>query len=326
MKASVIIPVKNGGLLFKKVLSAVLSQETPWPFEVLIIDSGSTDGTFEYSLSVLAVRTYKIHPQEFGHGKTRNLGLSLTCGEFGVFLTQDALPTSNQWLLKLVSSVDKNLKIAGAFGRHIAYPDHGPFIAQDIETHFDGLREFGSLVELDDPERYQNDEDYQQALHFFSNNNSCIRRSVWNKIPFDDVDFSEDMVWAKRIIEAGYKKAYADDAIVYHSHSFGFIEGVQRSFDEAWSLKRNFDSKMCPTIAHFFGILFFSTISNYIYGIKKGIFLKNPAWIFRIPISILSIQIGYFWGQRANLFPKPFIELISRDKILQKRSNVKSAD
>ena len=244
----------------------------------------------------------------------------MTTGEFAVFITQDAKPANSQWLFELVSSVEKNSNIAGAFGRHIAYPDHGPFIARGLDNHFEGLKEFGTLVRLEHPDQYQNDEEYRQALHFFSNNNSCIRRSVWEKIPFDDVDFSEDMVWAKNIIEAGYQKAYSHTAVVYHSHSFGFIENIQRCFDEARSLKQHFGYTVSPSVPHFFGAISFLIISDYLYGLKNGILFKKPTWAIRIPIRVISDQIGYFLGERAEHFPKALVEKISRDKKLFRNS------
>ena len=94
MRASVLIPVKNGGSLLAEVLDAVLAQQTPWPFEVLVIDSGSSDGSVEIARS-RGVDVTTIPPQEFSHGGTRNLLARRSRGEFLVFLTQDAKPASN---------------------------------------------------------------------------------------------------------------------------------------------------------------------------------------------------------------------------------------
>ena len=73
MKASVVIPTKNPGQIFRDVLDRVLEQECPWDFEVLVIDSGSNDGTQDYARSKPGVRLHEITPEEFGHGRTRNL-------------------------------------------------------------------------------------------------------------------------------------------------------------------------------------------------------------------------------------------------------------
>ncbi|MCB5464250.1 glycosyltransferase [Vibrio lentus] len=44
---SIIIPIKNPGSVFKRVLDSVLNQKTNFDYEVIIIDSGSTDNTLE---------------------------------------------------------------------------------------------------------------------------------------------------------------------------------------------------------------------------------------------------------------------------------------
>jgi hypothetical protein len=60
---------------------------------------------------------------------------------------------------------------------------------------------------------------HQQWLHYYSDNNSMMRRSVWEKIPYPEVHWSEDQLWAWEIIKQGYQKAYAHDAWVVHSHN-----------------------------------------------------------------------------------------------------------
>ncbi|MGP1691088.1 MAG: glycosyltransferase family 2 protein, partial [Giesbergeria sp.] len=46
-QASILIPVKNGGALLGEVIDAVQAQLAPWPFELIVMDSGSTDGSVE---------------------------------------------------------------------------------------------------------------------------------------------------------------------------------------------------------------------------------------------------------------------------------------
>ena len=170
MKASVIIPTKNPGPQFRNVLEAVLEQQTPWEFEILVIDSGSSDGTVEYVKTKTDVNLHQIPANEFGHGGTRNLGISLTSGEFAVMITHDALPANKSWLLELVKVVSQSDDIAGTFGRHIAYAHDGPFMARDLQCHFDGFLRWPQIMYLDNQERYERDLGYRQLLHFFSDN------------------------------------------------------------------------------------------------------------------------------------------------------------
>ncbi len=265
MKAAVIIPTKNAGAQFRNVLEAVLKQKTPWEYEVLVIDSGSSDGTVEYVKSKKDVRLHQIPAKDFGHGKTRNLGISLTSGEFAVMLTQDALPASDSWLFELVSAAEQSDSVAGAFGRHIAYTHDGPLLARELKLHFDGFLQWPCVVRMEDEEHYKVSVGYRRLLHFFSDNNACLRRSVWEKIPYPEVDFAEDQLWAKRIIQAGYAKAYADKAIVYHSHTFGFVELCRRSFDESRAFQRLFGYELCPTVLHMLAQSVRTTISDFMY-------------------------------------------------------------
>ena len=94
LSASVVIPVKNGARHLGEVLAAVLAQEDG--LDVLVIDSGSDDGSPDIARAA-GVRVLEIAPEEFGHGRTRNLGAEHTEGELICFLTQDATPVEG-WL------------------------------------------------------------------------------------------------------------------------------------------------------------------------------------------------------------------------------------
>ncbi|MFZ5580737.1 MAG: glycosyltransferase family 2 protein [Pseudomonadota bacterium] len=318
-KASVVIPVKNGGELFKRVLEKVLEQQTPWPFEILVIDSGSRDGSAEYAES-RGVRVEHIDPTSFGHGRTRNLGASLTSGEFIVFLTHDATPADQTWLHNLVAACDLTPRTAGAFGRHIAYPDASPITRRELATHFAGFGSEALTVRMESRQRYDNEEGYRQFLHFFSNNNSCLRRSVWESIPFPNVDFAEDQAWAKQIIEAGYEKAYAPQACVYHSHDFGIVETAQRSFDESRALRRIFGYLLVPSL--------FRGLRSWAYLVRRDLsWLREDVpsrrqrliLTLRSPLLAFARIAGQYLGGRENALPAWATRVISRDKGIQAR-------
>ena len=84
----------------------------------------------------------------------------------------------------------------------------------------------------------------RQTLHFFSNNNSGLRRTVWESIPFPEVDFGEDQTWAKKVIEAGKTIKYEKESIVYHSHNFKISDLIKRNCIELNFFERKFDYKL----------------------------------------------------------------------------------
>jgi rhamnosyltransferase len=236
LTTSVIIPTKNGGEIFKKVLSEVLQQDYKNKFEVIIVDSGSTDGTVDFVIDTQRnnsnVILKKILPKEFGHGKTRNVGASLSNGDYIVFITQDALPFDKHWLENLVSVFEIDSQIMGVFGKHIPYDNCDIFEKHNIITHFNNFGTEMKIYWMDDPDRYQREEGYRHLLCFYSDNSSAMRKKIWDLIPYKDVNFAEDQLWAKEIIEKGYKKAYSPHSIVYHSHTYSFKQQFKRYFDE----------------------------------------------------------------------------------------------
>lgn len=314
MKASVIIPTKNPGLIFHEVLDAVIAQKCHWDFDILVIDSGSSDETLEYCRSK-NVRTYSISPEEFGHGKTRNLAISITTGEYIAMLTHDAKPVNDQWLNNLINIADTDDKIAGVFGRHVAYPSANIFTINEIDKHFDGFKEF-SIVSLDDKERYINDIGYKQFLHFFSDNNSLLKRCVWEKYPYPDVNFAEDQIWALTIIEAGYKKGYADDAIVYHSHDYSLIERLQRSFDESKAFNKYFGYTLCPTITNLLKSIIWMTKRDYKYALSNKLWKYHFTEVILIAFDNSMRVLGHYLGSKLNGYYPRIENMLSWDKKL----------
>ncbi|MGV2107982.1 glycosyltransferase family 2 protein [Agrobacterium vitis] len=246
---AVVIPTKNAMAVLPKVMEKVLHQQTPWPYEIIVIDSGSRDGTKDYLRSLERVKLIEIDPRDFGHGKTRNLGIQTADAQFVAFLTHDAEPVDEHWLGRMVAVAEQDIRIAGVFGRHIAYDTASPFTKSDLDQHFRGFLHHPLVVHRElDPARYQADEGWRQLLHFYSDNNSLMRKSVWERFPYPDVEFAEDQLWAKSIIDAGYWKAYAPDAVVYHSHDYSFIEQLRRAFDESRNFTRYFGYRLSPNL------------------------------------------------------------------------------
>jgi rhamnosyltransferase len=313
MKVSVVIPAKNGGQLFKGVLEAVLGQHTPWPFEVIVVDSGSVDGTADYVRSLPDVKLIEISSADFGHGRTRNLAISHSKSEFIAMLTHDALPASSTWLVEMVEIAEADPNIAGVFGRHIAYPDASPFTKRELEMHFAGFESM-KVVRIDDPARYATDVGHRQVLHFFSDNNALLRRSVWEKTPYPDVDFAEDQAWAKQIVEAGYSKAYAHQAAVYHSHDYTLFERLQRSFDESLAFNRLFGYRLCVGPRALIRSWLALTARDLSYAKEASLWRSDLGTVLLAPLDNLMRLLGHYLGTRGEHLPQWARIRLSRDK------------
>lgn len=104
---SVVIPVKNGAEYIDEVLQSVFSQTCNFDYEVIVIDSGSTDRSLEI-LKEYDVKLIQIKPEKFNHGLTRNFGVENSQGKFIAFLTQDATPVNDRWLQNIVDPFLEN--------------------------------------------------------------------------------------------------------------------------------------------------------------------------------------------------------------------------
>ena len=125
-RVSVLLVTKNGERYLAEVLDRIAQQRGRFQLdEIIAVDSGSRDRTLAI-LAAHAVRVIRIPPQEFGHGKTRNLAASYARGDYLVFLTQDATPANADWLDALLAPLQADSSIAGAYSRQLPRPDCHP--------------------------------------------------------------------------------------------------------------------------------------------------------------------------------------------------------
>lgn len=231
-RASVVIPTKDAGSGFQETLEAILGQAFPEPFDVIIIDSGSRDGTVELCRR-FPVRLIQIPPSAFGHGTTRNQALAEAQGEFVALTVQDAVPADSGWLGALVQPMIDNPQVAGVYGRQVPRPD-ASHLAQQRNRLWYGSQESQVVQHLGDAEEWQSlSFEERRELTRFDNVTGCLRRSVWQEIPFPPYDYAEDVGWALLAIKAGYKLVYEPAARVCHSHDRNLEYEFRRAYVDA---------------------------------------------------------------------------------------------
>lgn len=236
IKATVFIPTYNGEEYINELLKQVFKQEVPFEYEVLVIDSGSTDNTLEIVKKYDKVRLHEIPNSEFGHGKTRNLAASLATGEFIVFLTQDAVPASKNWLEFILEPFQVSEQVFCVFGKQVPRPMSVAPIKREVFSVFESLGPDHSIM-LHRKNSILSNKKTEIYLTFFSDVNSAVRKDyLLKKIPFRDVNYSEDQALGMDVLEAGYIKAYAPLGSVLHSHDYPLKKYFHRKYDEAVGL------------------------------------------------------------------------------------------
>ncbi|CZT37366.1 rhamnosyltransferase WsaF family glycosyltransferase [Rhizobium sp. 9140] len=242
VKASVIIPTLNGGQRFEEIIQRLEGQKAQWPFELIVVDSGSTDNTLIAAKKLPFAKTIEIPKKDFQHGRTRNLGVANSSGEYVVFLTQDAVPLDCFWLYNFVSTMEKFPDARGGFGKHLAHRTASVSTKMEMRNHFAGFDRFPLLMsKYTDLDKWNSgDLGWRQILHFYSDNNSCMRRDAWNELPYPEIIYGEDQLWAQQAILRGWSKVYCPNAIVQHSHEYNYEETLERADIEAWFYRKYF--------------------------------------------------------------------------------------
>ncbi|TXD81360.1 glycosyltransferase family 2 protein [Subsaximicrobium wynnwilliamsii] len=219
-KVSIVVPVKNGMDTLPKLMEGIQNQTCFEDCEVVVIDSGSTDNSIDFLSQFNFVKLISIDPTTFNHGATRNLGVSHANGEFVVMTVQDALPTDELWLEKMLSHF-KDETIAAVCGQQ-AVPHHAnknphewfrpQSEAKAKKIHFKSKQEFLNLSPKE-----------QRAACGWDDVNAMYRKQALLDLPFQPLVFGEDMLWAKMALEKGNALVYDASARVYHYH-FQFPE------------------------------------------------------------------------------------------------------
>ena len=309
MKATIAIPTYNGIERIGELLDSCLRQEADFEFEVLVIDSGSTDGTLDAVRKRAAVRLHEIPKSSFGHGRTRNLAVEMARGDFVAFLTQDAVPADKHWLSEILRPFDVSDRVACAYGKQAPRPDCCPTVKRDVINHF---RSFGPdhflMLQVDNPRLTSERE--RDALTYFSNVNSAVRRTAMQTVPFRDVAYAEDQALGRDVIKAGLIKAYAPMAVVLHSHSYPLRAYFNRMYEEMLGLWKTTGRSIDTTLPRHIALVIRGTAQDwrfilrdrdYSAGTKVKWFLQAPGYNIarRLAVRLARRPELPAWAARA---------------------------
>jgi rhamnosyltransferase len=261
-KVSVVIPVKNGIHTIKKCIDGILSQNISVE-EIVVIDSGSTDGTIELLKKYDKVKLIEIPADEFNHGETRNIGVQHATGEYVVLTVQDAWPVDENWLDNLFKGL-VNKDVVAVCGQQVVPhdPDKNPaqwfrpYSAPKIVTHSFSKDAYNAMSPSE-----------KQTVCCWDDVTAMYKRDILLALPFRKTPFAEDAWWANDALLAGYTIAYNYNARVYHYHHEDAEFAFKRYYAEIFSTYTIF--KLLPEMPKL-SVQFYSRLAKSLY-IAKGI-------------------------------------------------------
>jgi len=283
-KLSIVIPTLNAASTLSRQLRAIFGQ-TLCPFEVLVADCNSSDGTADIARA-LNTRVERLGNRPFGHGRTRRWATELTSGDVIIFLTQDACPEDPEAFATLVRQLFDVSDAGMAYGRHMPYAD-----ATALSQHH-RLYNYPSASVV---KRITDAPTLQIKTCFASNSFAAYKRSALNAVGGfpEDAAFGEDVLVAAKMLIAGFSIVYAADAKVVHSHNLTIAESIRRYFSigvfhgENWEL-----------LARFGG----TTREGLHFAASEIRYLVSARQLHLIPVSLAGNALSWsaYWAGRLD--------------------------
>ncbi len=195
---SIIIRAYNEEQHISRLLQGI-TEQTLKDIQVILVDSGSTDGTLEAAKGY-PVEVVNILPENFTFGRSLNMGFAAARSELVIMASAHVYPVYPDWLEQLFVPF-RDPKVGLSYGKQRG-ADQSHFSEQQIFKHW-----------------YPDSSDLHQAHPFCNNANAAVRRNLWEAHPYDEtLPGLEDLEWGKWAQGEGYHIAYMAEAEVIHVH------------------------------------------------------------------------------------------------------------
>jgi rhamnosyltransferase len=294
---SVVVLTLNAGERLRSLFEALLPQTVP--LELMVVDSSSNDNTLSIA-EAYGARVATVQRSDFDHGTTRNFGLLQTSGDFVVFLTQDVVPAGQETLERLIAPFFADELVGCVYGRQLPSPGATVFAAHSRIFNYGPT----SLVKC------RENGERGIKVPFLSNSFAAYRRNALEEIGLfkEDLISTEDTYAGARMLLAGYRIAYAANAMVYHSHNYTVLEEFRRYFDIGVFHRR--EKWIMETFGRAEGEGSRFLLSELQYIVREVKYGLLPEFIIR---NILK-YLGFFLGRQHEKLPLQIIKKISNNK------------
>jgi GT2 family glycosyltransferase len=205
--------LKYSGICIESVL-----KRTHYPFRLVLVDNGSTDGTEDYFRSIESAVVIR-NDTNAGFPAGANTGMRSADGAYVVLLNNDTIVTDG-WLTRLVEAAESDETIGLV----------GPLTNHSKGAQLIGKRDFRDAQELEEYARRLATDNAGQRQLTDCLTGFCllIKREVIEQIGYLDERFGignfEDDDYCLRARQAGYKLVIAMDCFVYHFGERTFLE------------------------------------------------------------------------------------------------------
>ncbi len=216
-EVSIVMRSFNEAWALGATLAGLRRQAGP-SWELIVFDSGSTDGSVAMIQDFRPARFIQLRSDEYVPGRVMNQGMRLARAERVIFLNADATPANEGWLEPLARGL-ADPRVAAVFGRQIPRPDCRAVYACDYERCFGENRESAGWG------------------HFFSMVSSGLRKDIWRQRGFlESLQYAEDDEYTRWARAQGHRVEYCPESIAIHSHNYTPQQARRRAHGDAKAL------------------------------------------------------------------------------------------
>lgn len=243
VKVSVVIPTLNAGAEFGWLLRKLRAQRGLREVQIVIVDSGSRDGTVAMARQAGA-KVVEIAPAEFTHSHSRNVGADAADGDYLLFMVQDAFPIGEYWLHGMLRFLrdPRHERLAAVSCSEASRSDSDLMYDSMIDTHY----RFLGCLEQDRVGRHRGSDHMSLRSQGQLSDVSClIGRELFGQYRYRG-DYAEDLDLGIRLIKDGWQVAMLASVKVVHSHNRPAYYYLKRSFVDVQFLVGLFDDFTYP--------------------------------------------------------------------------------
>jgi len=242
-RVSVVIPAYNGAHELPALLEALGAQTQISDLEIVIVDSGSTDGTPDLARKAGA-KVICIKQEEFSHSYSRMLGATNATGEYLLFMTQDALPDREDWIIRMLQPcLVSNAAAVSCYETPKADAD---LLSHITVWNWKNVMSGGAdkLTSLPEDTSY----DSLRRSAQLSDNACLVKRSIFMELGGHRGAYAEDLDLGIRLLKAGYKLGILSTVCVVHSHNRPAVYNFKRAIVDGVNIAKIFDDFTLDTI------------------------------------------------------------------------------
>lgn len=296
----VIIPTYKPTEKLKKSLTMLAKQTYPVHQIILINTEEKHFSNFFYGSRFLEqfknLTVRHISKYEFDHGGTRRFGVSLSNADYFICMTDDAVPQNTELVEQLLVPLESGDAVLS-------------YARQCTAKKCSEAERFTRLFNYPKESCLKTKEDLPNLgikTYFCSNVCAAYNREVYEQLGgfVRQTIFNEDMLYAAKVIQAGYGIAYQAEAKVIHQHKYTNSQQLHRNFDLGVSQAKH------PEV--------FATVSSESEGMKlvkqTAAHLKEKGKSKQIPglyITSFYKYLGFWLGKHYKWLPRKLVRKLS---------------